>query len=179
MHLRSELHETHAALTELTKQTEHLIQRNTEHTSEINKLAKMVNELTIKREIADGKVREYERSKYRLRAENFINQDSEIQFYTGFSSWDMFHCFFKSLSAFDPSNMQYVGKERTYPPGKKRGPPRALNPLNEYFLTLIHVRLGLQERDLADRFGICQSSVSVIFNTWLNLLHYWTTLLAL
>ena len=62
-------------------------------------------------------------------------------------------------------NLQYVGREQTFPEGKKRGPPHALNPLNEFFLTLVHLRLGLLERDLSDRFGISQALVSVIFNT--------------
>ena len=44
--------------------------------------------------------------------------------------------------------------------------------MNEFFLTLVRLRLGLQERDLADRFGISQGTVSVIINTWLSLLHH-------
>ena len=78
--------------------------------------------------------------------------------------------------------MQYVGCECTFPPGSKRGPPRTLTPLNEFFLTLVRLRLGLLEKDLGDRFGVSQSLVSKIFNTWLNLLfrhlssiNFWTS----
>ena len=70
--------------------------------------------------------------------------------------------FYNSLEPYDLSNLQYVGRDRTFPPGDKRGPPRALNPMNEFFLTLVRLRLGLQERDLADRFGISQGTVSVM-----------------
>ena len=82
-------------------------------------------------------------------------------------SWQNAH----KMQVYDVNNLQYVGRERTFPDGKKRGPPRALDPLNEYFLTLVRLRLGLLEKDLADRFGISQALVSVIFNTWLNLIY--------
>ena len=82
----------------------------------------------------------------------------------------MFTTFFKSLEVYNLDNLQYVGHERSYPEGDKRGPQRALNPLNELFLTLVRLRLGLLEKDLADRFGISQGLVSTIFNTWISLL---------
>ena len=43
-----------------------------------------------------------------------------------------------------------------------------LNPFNEFFLTVVRLRLGLMEADLADRFGVSQSLVSII---WLGLLY--------
>ena len=41
------------------------------------------------------------------------------------------------------------------------------------FLTLVRLKLGLLEKDLAHRFrfSISQTLVSIIFNTWLNLFH--------
>jgi hypothetical protein len=41
--------------------------------------------------------------------------------------------------------------------------------LTPFFLTLVCLKLGLLERDLADTFGILQALVSMTFNTWLNL----------
>ena len=38
--------------------------------------------------------------------------------------------------------------------GVKRGPPRKLSPLEEFFITLCHLGLGLFEEDLADRYGV-------------------------
>lgn len=84
----------------------------------------------------------------------------------------MFILFFQSLQVYDLHNLQYIGRGRTFPEGKKRGPPRALDPLNEFFLTLVRLKLGLLEKDLADRFGISQGLVSIIFNTWLNLIYH-------
>ena len=51
-----------------------------------------------------------------------------------------------------------------------KGRPRLLSPLEEFFLVLVRLRLGLFEQDLAYRFGISQSTVSRIFNTWINFL---------
>ena len=106
-----------------------------------------------------------------LKRLNFKGRDKEMLFYTGFATWNLFHLFFQSLEVYDVQNLQYIGRERTFPDGKKRGPPRVLDPLNEFFLTVIRIRLGLMEADLADRFGVSQSLVSVIFNTWLSLLY--------
>ena len=40
--------------------------------------------------------------------------------------------------------------------GRKRSPP----PLEEFVLTMVRLRLGLFEQDLAYRFGVSQSTVS-------------------
>ena len=51
------------------------------------------------------------------------------------------------------------------------GRNRSLPPLEEFFLVLVRLRLGLFEKDLADRFGISTSSVSRICITWINFLY--------
>ena len=50
-----------------------------------------------------------------------------------------------------------------------KGRPRSLPP-EEFFLTLVRLRLGLLEQDIAYRFGVSQSTVSRIFTTWINFL---------
>ena len=46
-------------------------------------------------------------------------------------------------------------------------------PLEEQlFMTLVRLRLGLLERDLAFRFNISQGTVSKITNTWINLMYH-------
>ena len=52
-----------------------------------------------------------------------------------------------------------------------KGRKRSLSPLEEVFLILVRLRLGLFEQDIAYRFGISQSTVSRIFCTWINLLY--------
>ena len=54
--------------------------------------------------------------------------------------------------------------------GKKPGPKRNLSTKDEMLLTQMKIRLGLLNTDLADRFGVNQQSVSIIFATWINVL---------
>ena len=49
--------------------------------------------------------------------------------------------------------------------------PRTLPPMEEFFMTLLRLRLGLMEQDLAHRFGVSQSIVSRVTTTWINLLY--------
>ena len=55
-------------------------------------------------------------------------------------------------------------------PGKGVGAQRTLQPIDEFWLFLTRVRLGLFERDLAFRLNISISTVSDIVNTWSNYL---------
>ena len=46
-----------------------------------------------------------------------------------------------------------------------------LSPLEECFLVLVCLRLGLFEQDLAYHFAVSQSTVSRIAITWINFLY--------
>ena len=52
----------------------------------------------------------------------------------------------------------------------KTGPNRGLTLKEEMALTLMKLRLGLLNEDLADRFGISSPHVSRIFTTWIKIL---------
>ena len=49
----------------------------------------------------------------------------------------------------------------------KPGPSRQLLLIDEFFLVMVRLRLGLLESDLAERFGIYQQQVSRIIGRWL------------
>ena len=51
------------------------------------------------------------------------------------------------------------------------GRPRNLVEIDELFLTMNRLRLGLLEKDLADRFNADQTEVSTIFSTWIDRMH--------
>ena len=55
-------------------------------------------------------------------------------------------------------------------PLQSPGAARSLSLLDECFLVLVRLRLGLLERDLADRFGISESTVSRICKSSMRLL---------
>ena len=54
----------------------------------------------------------------------------------------------------------------------KPGPSRALTVENEFFLVLCRLKVGLLEEDLSARFGVCQSVVSEIVNTWVKFIFF-------
>ena len=84
-----------------------------------------LSKLKVENESLQTQVSQFEKAQYRLRAENFEGRDKEIQFYTGFATWNLFHLFFQSLEVYDLHNLQYIGRERTFPDGKERSPQDA------------------------------------------------------
>ena len=54
----------------------------------------------------------------------------------------------------------------------KAGPPCKLPLKEQLFLTLVRLRTGFPELDIANRFGISQSTVSRVTNTWINLMYH-------
>lgn len=54
----------------------------------------------------------------------------------------------------------------------KCGRPCKLSLLEQFFMTLVRLHLGLLELDLANQFGVSQSTVSRITLTWINLLYH-------
>ena len=51
---------------------------------------------------------------------------------------------------------------------KQRNRKREIEPIDQLWLFLTRVRLGLFERDLAHRFSVSESTVSDVFITWAN-----------
>lgn len=47
----------------------------------------------------------------------------------------------------------------------KLGRPRAMTLFEEFVMTLLRLRLGLFQKDLADRFNVSETTVSSVFNT--------------
>ena len=102
----------------------------------------------------------------------FGNDDDSISFYTGFPNYDtLMVCF--ELVANKAENMSYGKYDRKLfntSSLQSPGVPRSLSLLDEFFLVLVRIRLGLLERDLADRFGVSESTVSRICTSWIRLL---------
>lgn len=49
---------------------------------------------------------------------------------------------------------------------------RALAAIDEFFLFMMHLALGLKQKDLAHRFHVHQTTVSRIISTWANFLYF-------
>lgn len=132
-------------------------------------LQKEILELKAKLSEAQNKL---EKSLFRL--ENIKTDDSLVKFYTGFSDYGTLMAFYEEILEADASVMRQWRGQRSecdYDETKV-GSASKLSLIEQFFLTLVRIRLGLPELDVAVRFGVSQSSVSRITNTWINLMYH-------
>jgi len=110
-----------------------------------------------------------------FRLQNIKDNDDLIRFYTGFPDYSTLIAAYKILLESDASVMQqWNGKhcKEDFSECSKQGRRCKLPLVEQFFLTLVRLRLGLLELDLANRFGVSQSTVSRITTTWINLMYH-------
>lgn len=104
----------------------------------------------------------------RFGVRKFQGSDGDIRFFTGLPSYGIFMSLFMFLQPL-LGQLAYrsdsKGSTRPYKPT-----PRALEPIDEFFLVLTRLRLGSLEQDLAERFRISTATVSRICTTWIKFL---------
>lgn len=98
--------------------------------------------------------------------EEIADNDSLVKFYTGFASYALF------LEFLGPCvyRLRYWGESECKTNRKRKNV--ALTPINQYFLTLVKLRLNLQVKDLAHRFQISTGLVSKYFITWISIMYH-------
>lgn len=102
-----------------------------------------------------------------------LKKDKDVTFYTGLPNKACFRAVHQLASPY--LKKRWFGKRKSRI-GRLRskfsnaGRKPSLSTREEVFLTLMKLRLGLTEKDLAARFKIAQSTVSTIFKTWVRLL---------
>lgn len=97
--------------------------------------------------------------------EQFQNSDRDICFYTGFATYLAFTQCFKLLNPLN--NIVYIdAKGRKWNRKNKK-----LSLMNEFFMTLVRLRLGLFELDLAHRFNVSKGSVHRVCISWINFMY--------
>ena len=101
-----------------------------------------------------------------FRLENIMNNDALVRFYTGFISYDVLVAFFAFLGP-AVNHLHYWGTSTSHT-GRCR---LKLDPLNQFFLTLVRLRLNTRVKDLAQRFGIAVGLVSRYITTWICFLY--------
>ncbi|XP_068723262.1 uncharacterized protein [Montipora capricornis] len=121
--------------------------------------------------------------------ERFSSSDEDINFFTGFPDYVTLLEFWKYVEPnaskltffsfvrdntdsinFEDKFLFMAGKEKSFP-GRNVGCARSLQPIDEFWLFLTRLRLGLFERDLAFRFSVSEQVVSDIIITWANYLY--------
>ena len=104
-----------------------------------------------------------------FRLDNIKTNDALICFYTGFSTFFVLKYFYDFL---EPAVNHLIYSQEGTRTGEetKQCRPRALPPLEEFFMTMVRLRLGLLEQDIAQRFQVSQPTVSRIICTWIDFL---------
>jgi hypothetical protein len=102
---------------------------------------------------------------------HFEGSDDDIKFWTGFYSYNSLIYFYNGFILPNEANMKYWGTKNTNVDRQfKTGMAHQLSPIDEMFLTLIKLRRGSANEDLAERFNLSSKYVSSIVITWVNLM---------
>ena len=99
--------------------------------------------------------------------ENISKDEQLITFYTGFPSYASLKSCYDYLGPTVDNLMYWGSKDKDVGHGRSR----ALSSFNEFFLVLVRLRLGLFERDLANRFNVSVSTVCRICRTWIRFMY--------
>ena len=100
--------------------------------------------------------------------DEFKDNDADIAFYTGFQNYDTMMLCFNVLKE-KAANLSYGNHHRVnFDPKTKSGVKRKLSLWQEFTLVLLRLRLGLFEKDLANRYRVSVSTVSDICRSWIR-----------
>ena len=99
------------------------------------------------------------------------NNDKKCRFYTGLS-WLQFMCLWNFLGP-AREKLSYWNHQpvKDASPSKRAGVKRKLSAMNECFLTLVRLRVGLLSMDIAYRFNVPNSCVSKMVTTWIQFMY--------
>ena len=122
--------------------------------------------------ILEGTENKLSRALFRL--ENIKDDNNLIKFYTGFTDYKILMAFYNEVLESDALFMRQWSGQRSKCEYEdvKVGPSYKFPLKEQFFMTLVRVKLELLELDIATRFGISQASVSRITNTWINLMYH-------
>ena len=93
----------------------------------------------------------------------------QMAFYTGFSSHEEFQLCFMLLDVGENcKNMIYIDNQHNVSRSTRS---KKLTPEDEFFITMVRLRVGLFVQDMSLRFGISSSSITRIFLSWINYIY--------
>ena len=103
-----------------------------------------------------------------------VKTDAKMKFYTGINTIVLFNEVFRLVQPFS-SDIIYWKRpkyEKNFSKVKHRrcNTPKKLSQRDEFLLTLMRLRLGLLNEDLAERFGVLPTLSLYVFTTWIRLL---------
>ncbi|XP_041639267.1 uncharacterized protein LOC121507149 [Cheilinus undulatus] len=101
----------------------------------------------------------------------FAASDSDIRFFTRFASYDLLIHFWALIEPSLPSMLCLTQAQGDTFSEPSCPAAHSLQPIDEMFMFLNYLALGSKQRDLADRYGVHQWTVSRIIRTWSNILY--------
>ncbi|XP_028408823.1 uncharacterized protein LOC114531410 [Dendronephthya gigantea] len=142
----------------------------------VNAAIETANVERLEKGSADVEKEELKSSVERFGAKRFMYSDSDIRFFTGLPDYNTFLAIYNFVKPKPGFVLNYYNgysnkaKDPSYV--NARGRQRTLEDIDELFLTLNRLKLGLLGQDLAERFGLKQNVVSQIVCTWIDRLDY-------
>ena len=107
----------------------------------------------------------------RFGLERFGTDSNLLNFYTGFKDYNMLKDFFHSLAPQAMRMTTWKQKQRASLTPLANPKSEKLQLIDQLFLFLCRIKLGLFEQDIAVRFNISTATVSRILITWANFLY--------
>ena len=105
----------------------------------------------------------------RFGVKRFQGSNEDIQFYTGLPSYNIFICIYRYLEPL-LQYLRYRPSKHTEVTHQLLSRQRLLQPIDEFFLVLLRLRLNLLERDLGHRFNCSTATISRVCTAWLPFL---------
>lgn len=109
-----------------------------------------------------------------LRLENVKGNDDKFKFYTNLPNYQIFKALVDYLKTrTKPSGLVYWRGQETSTTSSQRargGPDRKFEFEEEFFITLVKLKTGNFNEDLAHTFDTSPATISRIFTTWINFL---------
>ncbi|CAN7939899.1 unnamed protein product, partial [Ixodes hexagonus] len=110
--------------------------------------------------------------------QKFKTSDEDVQFYTGLPSYGHFLVLLQFLDpGEDGKNIKYW-KSAASSDGERRGRPQ-MSIVNQLFLVLVKLRVGLFYKHLGHLFDVSEATVPRVFLTWMSQLYLQLTQLPL
>ena len=100
-----------------------------------------------------------------LTIEDIEKDDQKLLFYTGIPNSATYN------ALFDEIQEDATRQTARYGASTEKGRPRHLRLVDEFFMVLMRLRLGLLLEDLADRFNTGTSICAMICNRWVDFLY--------
>ncbi|XP_052213655.1 uncharacterized protein LOC127832288 isoform X2 [Dreissena polymorpha] len=123
---------------------------------------------TLKDKVTDLSKERTELKRRVFSSSNMLHSNDQVQFYTGLPNLETYNALFNYLQPKALNLTYWRGKSMTKTHSRLGGTKLSLE--EQFFMTLVRLRLNLSVEDLSDRFGVSVGTISSVFNTWCRFL---------